>query len=180
MFDNTEQNIKIPNELSSYIDKFNILSLIQTGDKIGKHNNKYYIEEIGTFQRFKRWWYKENREKTFAYLDEDFKEFFKFSNKLKEDLLSRKINNNYSKNELLKLTVDIIPGLYNLKKTYEEEKDDESKKLKCKIDSIILTIIDLKEELSNIRTNSEPKGIKLVVPTETPTSSLCCLQSCSI
>tara|TARA_B110000046_G_scaffold6637_2_gene6960 strand:- start:584 stop:1099 length:516 start_codon:yes stop_codon:yes gene_type:complete len=171
MFDDVELNKKISKELSIYIDKFHLLTSINVGDKIGKYNDKYYIEETGTFQRFKRWWQNEGRKKTFTYLDEDFKEFFKFSNK---------INTHDSKNELLKFITDIIPGLYNLKKTYEEEKDDESDKLKCKIDSIILTIIDLKEQISNMRINSEPKGIRLYVPPETPTSSLCCLQSCSI
>jgi hypothetical protein len=175
-----KENIKITEELAKFVDTFNLLTIINVGDKIGKYNNKYYIEETGRLQKFKRWWNGESRSKTFTYLDEDFTNFFKFCNKIKNEISSQAINFTTYKTDLLKLITEIIPGLYNLKQTYEEEKDDDSNKLKCKIDSIILTIIDFKEELSNIRTTSEPKGIQLFVPPEQPTSSLCCLQSCSI
>ena len=80
----------------------------------------------------------------------------------------------------MKLINDIIPGLYNLKQTYDEETDEEGKKLKCKIDSIIYTIIDLKEEVANMNTTSAPQEIKLFVPPESSYSSPPSLQSCSI
>lgn len=178
--DETKEKMKLKKELQDFVDKFNLLTIINVGDKIGKCNDKYYIEETGRLQKFKRWWNGENRIKTFTYLDKDFIDFFKFCDKIKNKVETKEINFTTYKTDLLKLITNIIPGLYNLKQTYEEEKDDGSDKLKCKIDSIILTIIDFKEELSNIQINSEPKDIQLFVPPEERVSSLCCLQSCSI
>ena len=45
----------------------------------------------------------------------------------------------------------IIPGLYNLKTTYNNsEKGSDGEKLSIKIDSIILTLIDFKDEINDI------------------------------
>ena len=52
--------------------------------------------------------------------------------------------NIYYKNllkDIHKFINSIMPGLYNLKKTYKNEK-----KIKAQIDSIILTMIDFKNE----------------------------------
>ena len=176
--DNVKENINIIEELDDFIDRFNILTSIKVGDKIGKSDKKYYIEETGRLQKFKRWWNGETRTKTFTYLDEDFTAFFKFCNNFKNNESLQNINKN--KTKLLKLINDIIPGLYNLKQTYDEESDEEGKKLKCKIDSIIYTIIDLKEEVANMNTTSAPQEIKLFVPPESSYSSPPSLQSCSI
>ena len=178
--ENIKENTNIIEELDCFIDRFSILMSINVGDKIGKSDKKYYIEETGRLQKFKRWWNGETRTKTFTYLDEDFTAFFKFCNNFKNYESLQNINKNKNKTNLLKLINDIIPGLYNLKQTYDEETDEEGKKLKCKIDSIIYTIIDLKEELANMKTSSEPQGIKLFVPPESSYSSPPSLQSCSI
>ena len=52
---------------------------------------------------------------------------------------------NYKKlsSKIKKLINRIIPGLYNLKKTYSDEK-----KIVAKVDSIILILIDFKTEIS--------------------------------
>ena len=41
-------------------------------------------------------------------------------------------------------------GLYNLKLTYKNEVNEDGKKLICKIDSIIFTLIDFKNEMNEI------------------------------
>ena len=115
-----ESNTNLTEELEKFIAIFNILTIIKVGDKIGKHDNKYYIEETGRLQKFRRWWNGESRRKTFTYLDEDFTKFFKFCNKIKNEITTQTINFTTYNTKLLKIITDIIPGLYNLKKTYEE------------------------------------------------------------
>jgi len=111
-------------------------------DKIGRDKNgKYYIFESSMFQKITRWFYRENREWTFKYLDEDFTKFMKLLDKI-----IRKYNLKYTitmESFISKITEfidDIMPGLYNLKKTYPEESN-----LVAKIDSIIVTLIDFKD-----------------------------------
>ena len=45
--------------------------------------------------------------------------------------------------EICEFINNIIPGLYNLKKTYPD-----CKKLKCRIDSIIMTLVDFKDKVN--------------------------------
>ena len=49
---------------------------------------------------------------------------------------------------MLTLINKIIPGLYELKKTYDSETEAEGKKLCIKVDSIIFTLIDFKTEIN--------------------------------
>jgi len=108
-----------------------------------KNYYKYYIFEIGYWQKWSRWWNSENRGKTQKYIDEDFSEFMKYLNEIKT------MNDDYSfniyyKNLLKKCHLfinKVTPGLYNLKKTYSD-----NKKIKALIDSVILTLLDFKNE----------------------------------
>ena len=45
---------------------------------------------------------------------------------------------------------ELFTGLYNLKLTYKNEVNEDGKKLICKIDSIIFTLIDFKNEMNEI------------------------------
>ena len=108
-------------------------------------SGSYCTYENNVYQNISRWWNNENRGKTFTYLDKDFTKFVKFL-----DLVKYKKKFNYNDVEFIKLTKNInklinkiIPGLYNLKQTYFKEK-----KMEAKIDSIILTLIDFKAEIS--------------------------------
>lgn len=106
-------------------------------------NGEYNIFKNHTMQKLSRWWYSEDREKTFKYLDEDFTKVMKFLDKIKENTTYFNIKKFDSLLEDINLFINkIIPGLYNLKKTYIEEK-----KMKAKIDSIILVFIDFKREI---------------------------------
>ena len=42
-----------------------IITTIKVGDKLSKVNNIYYIDVVGVTQRARRWWYSQNRKKTF-------------------------------------------------------------------------------------------------------------------
>merc|ERR1712166_370056 len=108
-------------------------------------SGSYCTYENNVYQNISRWWNNENRGKTFTYLDKDFTKFVKFL-----DLVKYKKKFNYNDVRFIKLTKNInklinkiIPGLYNLKQTYFKEK-----KMEAKIDSIILTLIDFKAEIS--------------------------------
>ncbi len=108
---------------------------------------EYCVYEAGFTQKLSRWWWNENREKTFKYLDEDFNEFVEFLDNIK--LHTTSINYLfYSKliRDICNYCNKIIPGLYNLKETYEN-----ITKMKAKIDSIIMILIDFKAEMAVLR-----------------------------
>jgi hypothetical protein len=141
----TDNNEKQISELTKFENMFSDIKNINEGDKVGKYNDKYYIQQASLFQKFHRWWANENRTKTFNNLNDDFTQFFKLGDIIK----SNSLFNKHTKNKLIELVKGIIPGLYNLKTTYKKsEKGSDGEKLSIKIDSIILTLIDFKNELS--------------------------------
>ena len=103
---------------------------------------EYCIYKNGSLQKWSRWWYDENHEKTFEYIDNDFSLFARFLDQIKTNsgidgkLLYKKITL-----EIINFSNEIIKGLYNLKQTYES-----NKKLKSKIESIIMILLDFKNE----------------------------------
>ena len=142
-----ESNKEFNENLMKYKKKFCVLTLINVGDKIGKYNNEYFIQEKGVLQKVRRWWNNETRNTSFNYLDKDFIEFFNFCTKVCNTALLSIVDHIQIKTELIELISSVMMGLYNLKKTYENENDTDALKLKCKIDSIILTCIDVKKTL---------------------------------
>ena len=163
--------------LENYDLKFRILFNLKEGMKIGKTkkekpleqkkekpleqkkekenlmiNGEYCLYENNVYQKISRWWYCENRGKTFGYLDKDFTKFAKFLDLIKIEIQT--FNSIYYKklsSNIKKLINRIIPGLYNLKKTYSDEK-----KIVAKVDSIILTLIDFKTEMSKKKIKNKP------------------------
>ena len=133
---------------STYSKLFSPLFEIKEGDKLGKYDNEYYLQQKGYTQKMSRWWWNEDRTKTFKDLDEDFSEFFKFCDELKRDKYKGWTNNSSVIKDMLTLINKIIPGLYELKKTYDSETEAEGKKLCIKVDSIIFTLIDFKTEIN--------------------------------
>lgn len=141
----TNNNNKQIIELNRYKTMFRDIKNINEGDKVGKYNDKYYIQQASIFQKFHRWWTNENRIKTFNNLNDDFIQFFKLCDGIK----SNNLFNKQTKHDLIELVKGIIPGLYNLKTTYKNsEKGSHGEKLSIKIDSIILTLIDFKNEIN--------------------------------
>lgn len=149
---------KVQDEFNEIKIKFKIFEYLKEYEKIGKSENEneqetYYIFENRFTQYLERWWYNENREKTFQYLDTDFIYFMGFLDRVL-DYLNRDLYGIY-----LKLSKDvayfidqIIPGLYNLKQTYKDEQ-----KIVAKVDSIILTFLDFKEKVESHKDTKRKK-----------------------
>ena len=93
-------------------------------------------------QKWKRWWWNQNRSKTFKDLSNDFIKFADFLDDILEKMKSP--NKKYIKlvNNIVVFVNELMIGLYNLKTTYPDYKE-----IQCKIDSIILTLIDFKENV---------------------------------
>tara|TARA_B110000261_G_scaffold40439_1_gene47298 strand:- start:514 stop:1074 length:561 start_codon:yes stop_codon:yes gene_type:complete len=162
--------------LENYKEKLDIFNDLEVGIKLGKTNktteikeindteykeliitDEYYIFENTSLQKWARWWYSENREKTFNYLDKDFTKVIKFLDKIKENTSYFNIKTQISLlKEINSFINKIIPGLYNLKKTYIE-----NIKMKAKIDSIILVLIDFKGEIKKNKKKRKKKNILL-------------------
>ena len=143
----TDTNNKQTIELNKFKIMFSDIKNICEGDKIGKYNDKYYIQQASMFQKFQRWWSNENRIKTYNNLDKDFTNFFKLCDTIKDN----NFFNKQTKNDVVELVKGIIPGLYKLKTTYNNcEPGSDGEKLSIKIDSIILTLIDFKDEINDI------------------------------
>ena len=148
LFDNKISIDGYTTKLKEYKEKFKIFGDIEKGDKIGKSDEAYYISKAGYLQLVRRWWWDENRKATWKYLDKDFNNFFGLCDEIKQKHLALTPNAGIKK-ALLDIINIVIPGLYNLKEAYKNLKDDEpAQQLCCKIDSIILTLIDTKNEIN--------------------------------
>ena len=151
LFDNKSSIDEYTNKLKDYREKFKIFGDIEEGDKIGKSKSEketYYISKAGYTQQLRRWWWAENRSATWQYLDNDFNKFFALCDNIKQKHLALTPNAGI-KIALLEIINIVIPGLYNLKVAYKNIINDEpASKLCCKIDSIILTLIDTKNEIN--------------------------------
>ena len=115
--------------------KFEIITTIKVGDKLSKLKDDYYIDGVGITQRMRRWWYSQNRKKTFEDLTKDFFSFTDFLDNILSGPSFKKLTD-----EMILFINDLMVGLYNLKTTYPDYND-----IRCKIDSIIMTLIDFKE-----------------------------------
>lgn len=137
------QNLQ--DEYDSYSTKFHEICELEDGDKLARDNSGvYYKHTKGEyFVQLRRWLTNQGRSQTFNYLDEDFSKFMKFLDKVL-NMFNITYDNRYrllGKN-LKVLANSLMTGLYTLKKTYPEEV-----KLICKIDSIILSLIDFKTSI---------------------------------
>ncbi len=129
----------------SYSTKFKEIGELEEGDKLARDSSGvYYRHTNGVyFVQLRRWWTKQGRSHTFNHLDEDFSKFMKYLDKVL-NILKMTYDSRYrllGKN-LKDLANSLMTGLYTLKKTYPTEA-----KLICKIDSIILALIDFKTSI---------------------------------
>ena len=138
---------------------------LNEGEKLGKQINKngdleYYKVSHYAGIQISRWWYGEGRIKTVEYLDNDFSEFMKFLDELVNNLEVDPFCKYAKMAKDVRVFIDsILPGLYSLKKTYPN-----TEKMKAKVDSIILTLLDFKEKTEDY-INQKNKGIKLLIGT---------------
>ena len=167
---------RLKNTLEENKKRLNIFVDLKEGEKLGRveeivDNKKlvsYYKEEAYRGQWIARWWYGEGRLKTISYLDEDFTEFCKFLDEMIEKSSVDPFCN------YVKITKDtrhfinqILPGLNNLKKTYND-----CVEMVAKVDSIILTLLDFKEKTNESvrQKNQNQNSVKLMVGGSTLTS----------
>ena len=139
-------------EFDSIREKLIILKDIKINDKLGQSaNGIIYIDKYQWGQYFRRVWYNQSREKTEKFLNNEFIEFIQFLDKYlvfldeKVKFIVKIIDEGYHTltDEICEFINNIIPGLYNLKKTYPD-----CKKLKCRIDSVIMTLVDFKDKVN--------------------------------
>jgi len=152
-FKTTMTNIDIHNKYEELNDTFEDfekrlveIGNLKEGDKLARdYENKYFIHKKDEwFLQSRRWWGNHGRKFTFHHLDEDFTEFMKFLDKFLGSLIFSLETRYIDLAKKVREFADtIMTGLYKLKKTYPEEKE-----LLCKIDSIILAIIDFKTSLT--------------------------------
>lgn len=155
---------RLKNTLEENKKRLTIFIDLKEGEKLGRVEENiedektytYYKEVAYRGQWVARWWYGEGRGKTIKYLDEDFTEFCKFLDEM-IDKSSVDPFCNYVK--ITKDTRDfinnILPGLNNLKKTYND-----CVEMVAKVDSIILTLLDFKEKTNE---SVKQKQVKLMV-----------------
>ena len=129
----------------SYSTKFEEIGNLEDGDKLAKDSSGvYYRHTKGEYLvQLRRWWTSQGRSHTFNHLDEDFSKFMKYLDKVL-NILNITYDCRYrllGKN-LKDLANSLMTGLYTLKNTYPKEA-----KLICKIDSIILSLIDFKKSI---------------------------------
>ena len=137
-----EENEKL---YEMYKNKFEEIGKLQDGDKLARDSSGvYYRHEKGIyFIQLRRWWTNQGRTHTFSHLDEDFTEFMKYLDTILRNLeITYEVRYRELAKKLKDLANLLMTGLYTLKKTYPSEKD-----LICKIDSIILSLIDFKTSL---------------------------------
>tara|TARA_B100001029_G_scaffold176401_1_gene179277 strand:+ start:2484 stop:3059 length:576 start_codon:yes stop_codon:yes gene_type:complete len=139
-------------KLREFQNIFKKLLEIQRDQKIGKNKDDDNYELYSSFygSSWVRWWYDENREKTQQYLDKDFSNYMKFLNELIYNLEKDSLNlYTVFRNDVIAYNRKLIESLYVLKETYQNGRGD-TKKIIAKIDSIILTLIDFKDNSNKI------------------------------
>ncbi len=176
----TEQNFLFPIELNkefaSIQTKLKPLLNIVEGDKIGKDSNGNYIIFskgwfMGSTQTAWRKLYSEDRKNTNKYLEEDFTIFAKFLDKIvtfaDNDLLNIYKTFSY---DVSNFCQNIIATLYNLKKTYNN-KTDSSKDIIARIDSIIMILVEYKENIEIIYISKHRGSLSCYINMQSSSSS---------
>ncbi len=158
--------VDLQNAFDEQKSKLNTFLELQEGEKIGKDSEGNYYKFSNSYSQLAfRYWYGENREKTINYLDQDLGEYINFLDrlmgKIEGDVLS--VYKNFGK-KVQEYNSGLIEGLYTLKKTYEEQRftSGDKKQITAKIDSIIMTLIDFKDKISNTRDDNDNKMTTLL------------------
>lgn len=137
-------------EFQKLKDELRIFESLKVGDKISRDGTTdiLYIDPPSTFQSLFRWWNSENRLRTVGHLDNIFKKLMKYLDKILGIIRLKGFSKNLQSltkkiSEFINL---IIVGLNNLKFTYPTTPE-----IHAKLGSIILTLIDFKDEIQRLR-----------------------------
>ena len=134
-------------EFQEFQNHLDPITCLKDGDKIGREEetNILYLDKSGWNQYIRRIWWQQDRYKTDKILEDEFNKFVAFLDNYLELIAEIKglarLTTNYSLllRRVITLINHLIIGLYSLKQTYKDFKP-----IKCRIDSIILTLIDFK------------------------------------
>jgi hypothetical protein len=159
---NVEEKSSIIEKLETTFENIkntlNIFVKMKKGDKIMKtydcsKNVSYYTIGTENWQKTLRWWHGEDRNKTIDYLDSEFTIFAKFLDKVLFNMKQNNVLKYFSLAlEVSRFINDILPGLYSLKETYNDYD-----KMKNKVDSIITTLIDYKDQVELYKNQNKNK-----------------------
>jgi len=143
-------------EFENLKSELKIFETLKVGDKISRNGatNILYVDPPSTFQSIWRWWYSENRLKTVSHLDQSFKKFMKFLDKILGRIRLRGFDLDIKilVKKISEFINVIIVGLNNLKFTYPTTPE-----IHAKLGSIILTLIDFKEEIQRLRPKTKSR-----------------------
>ena len=117
--------IQLVKNFATHKNKLNIFINLHKNDKImeDRYHKVLYAEPPGYLQFWKRWWYGEDKNKTFHHLDIYFTNFMKFLDKIiKKTDMNRSIEMTKLSNDICDYINHIIPGIYSLKDTYPSYK----------------------------------------------------------
>ncbi len=137
-------------EFNEIKDTLLIIGELKIRDKLAySQDGVFYIDKYEWGQYLRRVLFNQSRQKTENYLNEEFTRLIRYFDKYLVFLAStpsfiiKVLDKRYEKltEEICTFINEMIPGLYNLKKTYPD-----FKKLTCRIDSIIMTLVDFKDK----------------------------------
>jgi hypothetical protein len=147
------------NEFDKIKSDLKVFDALLVGWKIGRDTTtkKLYADPPDTFQSLRRWWAAENRIRTLVHLDDSFKAFMRLLDKI---LIHARLNGLKARmknltTEICSFINSILAGLNSLKFTYPQDAE-----IHCKIGSIILTLIDFKDDIRRVNRIHGKKGRK--------------------
>lgn len=129
------------NKFNYFKNKFDLIQKIKLNDKIGICNDIIYIDEYKWNRYIKRRFNNQSSSKIKDYLKKEFNIFIKFLDQYL-DIVKLLKTKNILTNNLYYFISNIISGLYNLKKSYNE-----NNKILPIINSIILTLYEFNENV---------------------------------
>lgn len=154
----------IKNSYKLLSSKLQIIKDLKINDKLAcDSSGNYYIDKYQWGQFIVRKWTGQSREKTSEDLKRDFTLLMQIFDKYLEFIQSSKkglLLALYDEQKLLtkeieKFVSNMVQGLYILKKTYPDTAE-----IKCRIDSIIITLCEFKTKLSEAVGNTHISRIR--------------------
>jgi hypothetical protein len=127
------------------------LKKIEYNDKLSfDDNDNIYIDKSNPLQFIKRWYYNENREKTYKILKKKLLDYEKYLSSVIYNLYKVKNTEKIKKygEEIIMFNKEILEGLNNLYKTYEDKENKLLELLKKIIEKIKLNNEEIKRKLN--------------------------------
>lgn len=168
--------------LDSYYINMDVLLNIKYGEKIGKEDGKYCIFQTGYLQQMTRWWYRENRFKTYDYIRHDLQDIAKYLENYYNNILLSKdfqvltlnkqnmlyIETAIFNDRLIAFIKRLVTSIYTLKRTYINDYEtnyfstnnsvDKAKEIVALIDFRIQNMLEYKNKFADMFSHSKIKS----------------------